>query len=137
MIDDLLEEYKFVIDQIIKGLATRFSLKDLGNISYFLGIEAARSANGLHLMQRKYIRDLLTKTNMLNANPVSTPMASHPKLTLRFGTLLLSPTEYIMVVGSLQYLAFTQPDISYAVSKLSQFMHQPIVEHWKAATGLL
>lgn len=88
-------------------------------------------------MQRKYIRDLLTKTNMLNANPVSTPMASHPKLTLRFGTLLLSPTEYIMVVGSLQYLAFTQPDISYAVSKLSQFMHQPIVEHWKAATGLL
>lgn len=62
MIDDLLEEYKFVIDQIIKGLATRFSLKDLGNISYFLGIEAARSANGLHLMQRKYIRDLLTKT---------------------------------------------------------------------------
>lgn len=67
---------------VMSELADRFTIKVLGHLSYFLGIEATRNKAGLHLMQRKYVIDLLTKTNMLHAKPVSTPMAPHPKLLL-------------------------------------------------------
>lgn len=60
-----------------------------------------------------------------------------PKLTLNSGYALLDPTEYRMVIGSLQYLSFTRPDISYAVNKLSQFMHRPTMDHWQAAKRVL
>ncbi|XP_019090121.1 PREDICTED: uncharacterized protein LOC109128365 [Camelina sativa] len=119
------------------ALANRFSLKDLGPLSYFLGIEATRSSKGLHLMQRKYITDLLIKTRMLDAKPVTTPMVSSPKLTLESGTTLTDAKEYRAVIGSLQYLSFTRPDIAFAMNKLSQFMHQPTDKHWQAAKHIL
>lgn len=126
-----------LVDKIIQNLATRFALKDLGQLSYFLGIEAQRTPAGLHLMQNKYILDLLAKTNMQDAKHVSTPMATHQKLILSIGTPLANPTDYRQVVGSLQYLSFTRPDIAYAVKKLSQFMHKPTEDHWQAAKRIL
>lgn len=126
-----------LVQSVITNLAKKFSIKDMGDLSYFLGIEAIRNKNGLHLMQRKYTIDLLTKTDMLHAKPVSTPMASSPKLSLRSGTVLPDPHEYRRVVGSLQYLALTRPDISYAVNRLSQFMHQPTTDHWQAVKRVL
>ncbi|KAG7565206.1 Integrase catalytic core [Arabidopsis suecica] len=125
------------VASFISCLAARFSLKDQGDINYFLGIEVTRTSTGLHLMQRKYIADLLAKTNMMTANAVSTPMQASPKLTLHTGSALDDASEYRKVVGSLQYLAFTRPDISFAVNKLSQFMHRPTTEHWQAAKRVL
>lgn len=126
-----------LVQRVIDTLARKFSIKDMGNLSYFLGIEAVRTKDGLHLMQRKYVTDLLTKTNMLHSKPVSTPMASSPKLTLKSGSPLSDPREYRQVVGSLQYLSLTRPDISYAVNRLSQFMHSPTTCHWLAVKRLL
>ncbi|KAL9293207.1 putative RNA-directed DNA polymerase [Arabidopsis thaliana] len=88
-------------------------------------------------MQRKYIMDLLAKTHMLDAKPISTPMAATPKLSLFSGTALPDAKEYRMVIGSLQYLSFTRPDIAFAVNRLSQFMHKPTDEHWRAAKRVL
>lgn len=126
-----------LVQNVIETLARKFSIKDMGNLSYFLGIEAIRTPTGMHLMQRKYVTDLLTKTNMLHSKPVSTPMASSPKLTLTSGAKLTDPREYRQTVGSLQYLSLTRPDISFAVNKLSQFMHQPTTDHWFAVKRLL
>ncbi|XP_019093329.1 PREDICTED: uncharacterized protein LOC109129522 [Camelina sativa] len=119
------------------SLARRFSLKDLGPLSYFLGIEATRTSSGLHLMQRKYIPDLLAKTNMQDAKPVLTPMSSSSQLTVLSGTPLADAKEYRMVVGSLQYLAFTRLDIAFPVNRLSQFMHRPTNLHWQAVKRVL
>lgn len=88
-------------------------------------------------MQRKYILDLFTKTKMHDAKPVTSSIATHPKLALNSGTPLQSLTEYCMVVGSLQYLAFTFPDTAYVVNKLSQFMHRPTKDHQQAAKRVL
>ncbi|XP_019096554.1 PREDICTED: uncharacterized protein LOC109130916 [Camelina sativa] len=121
----------------IHTLAARFSLKDLGEMSYCLGLEATRTSKGLHLMQKRYIIDLLAKTNMLNSQPVSNPMSPTPALTLNSGTPHHNPTEYRTVLGSLQYLSFTRPDIAYAVNRLSQFMHAPTDLHWQAAKRIL
>lgn len=126
-----------LVTDVLSSLSAHFSIKDLGDINYFLGIEVTRTSNGLHLMQRRYIIDLLTKTHMLDAKPVSTPLPTSPKLTLHSGTLIDNAAEYRMVVGSLQYLAFTRPDIAYAVNRLSLFMHKPTTDHWQAAKRVL
>lgn len=88
-------------------------------------------------MQRKYIIDLLEKTKMLDVKPVSTHMAPTPKLSLLSSNALPNPSEYQMVIGSLQYHAFTRPDIAYAVNKLSQYMHRPTNLHWQSAKQVL
>ena len=121
----------------INALSQRFSLKDPTDLVYFLGIEATRTSQGLRLMQHKYIYDLLCKMQMLDAKPVSTPMATHLKLSLNSGTALDEPADYRRVIGSLQYLAFTRPDIAYAVNRLSQFIHRPTDIHWQAAKRIL
>lgn len=72
-----------LIQQIIDAISRKFSIKDMGSLGYFLGIKAIRTPHGLHLMQRKYITDLLTKANMLNAKPVATPLPSSPKLSIK------------------------------------------------------
>lgn len=126
-----------LVTSCIHVLAARFSLKEPTDLSYFLGVEATRTNAGLHLMQRKYIIDLLTKTKMLDAKPVATPMAVSPKLTLGSGKLIDDPREFRMLVGILQYLSFTRPDIAYCVNRLSQFMHRPTEDHWQAAKWVL
>ncbi|RVW15644.1 Retrovirus-related Pol polyprotein from transposon RE2 [Vitis vinifera] len=80
---------------------------------------------------------LLNITHMTEAKPAPTPLATSPILTLQSGTLLSDPTEYRIVVGSLQYLSLTRPDIAYTVNKLCQFMHQPTSDHWNAVKRLL
>lgn len=70
-----------LLDQTLQLLATRFSVKDPEDLNYFLGIEACRSSSGMHLTQRRYILDFLHKCKMSDAKPVTTPMATTPKLT--------------------------------------------------------
>lgn len=125
------------VASVLQSLAHRFSIKDPVDLHYFLGIEVTRSSKGLHMMQRRYILDLLARTNMFDAKIVSTPMQTTPKLRLRDGPILSDASQYRSIVGSLQYLAFTRPDISFAVSKLSQFMHQPTECHWQAVKRVL
>ena len=125
------------VQQFIDIRSQRFSLKDVGALSYFLGIEAQRSTSGLLLTQRKYINDLLGSVQMSTANPASYPMVLTDRLQLTSGTALSDGSEYRMVVGSLQYLHFTRPDIFFAVNKLSQFMHRPTDFHWQAAKRVL
>ena len=126
-----------IISQVLTAFANRFSIKDPVDLHYFLGIEATRTRQGLHLMQRKYITDLLHKNNMTDAKPVATPLPTSRKLTLQSGTPLEDGSQYRSVVGSLQYMAFTRPDISYAVTRLSQFMHKPTIDHCQAAKRVL
>ncbi|KAL1197978.1 Retrovirus-related Pol polyprotein from transposon RE2 [Cardamine amara subsp. amara] len=71
------------------------------------------------------------------AKPVSTPLCASTPLNLQGGSALDNPIEYRTLVGSLQYLALTRPDVSFSVTKLSQFMHQPTYDHWSAAKRVL
>lgn len=125
------------VQRFVDSLAQRFSIKDLGQLSYFLGVEVTPNSQGILLSQRRYILDLLAKTNMLAARPVITPLPTSPSLQSKAGTPLDNPTEYRTVVGSLQYLLLTRPDIALAVNKLSQYMHSPTTEHWIFVKRLL
>jgi hypothetical protein len=124
------------VHQFIATLAQRFSLKDLGQLSFFLGVEAHHTSRGLFLSQQKYIRDLLTKANMLEATSLHSSVSTET-LKLVDGSAPTDATQYRQIVGSLQYLSLTRPDVSFAVNKLSQFMHRPTTNHWNAVKRVL
>ena len=125
------------VNHFISILAQRFSIKDLGLLTYFLGVEVVPNKQGLLLSQRRYIMDLLTQTKMQDAKTVLTPIPTSPTVMLNSGSSLSDPAEYRQVVGSLQYLLITRPDIAFVVNKLSQYMHCPTTEHWSFVKRLL
>ena len=69
---------------------------------------------------------------MIDSKPVSTPLTTGISLTIHDGAAPINATMYRQVVGGLQHLRMTRPDISFAVNKLSQFMFSPSETHWGA-----
>jgi hypothetical protein len=118
-------------------LQQKFHTKDLGKLKYFLGIEVARSRKGINLSQRKYVLDLLEEIGFLGARPVDIPMDPNQKLVKDERELFGDPGRYRRLVGKLTYLTITRPDISYAVSVVSQFLEAPRVSHWEAVTRIV
>ncbi|GAU30132.1 hypothetical protein TSUD_360250 [Trifolium subterraneum] len=118
-------------------LDAKFSIKDLGSLKYFLGFEVARSTTGISLCQRKYTLDLLQDSGLLAAKPTSTPMQPQLQLHKSSGALISAPTTYRRLIGRLLYLTHTRPEISYAVSKLSQFLDSPTDSHMLAGLHIL
>ena len=74
---------------------------------------------------------------MSAAKDVSTPLSTSESLKLVDGTAPMDSSDFRRIIGSLQYLSLTRPDISFAVNKLSQFMHKPTQTHWTATKRLL
>lgn len=118
-----------MVTEFVSILANHFSLKDLGTLSYFLGIEVVPKKHGMLLSQRRYIMDLLARTHVIDSKPVQTSLPTDANLTLHSGAALSDPTEFRAIIGSLQYLLLTRLDIAVAVNKLSQYMHRPTAEH--------
>lgn len=69
-------------------------MKDLGDVSYFLGLEIDRSNSSFFLSQNKYTLDLLTEFGLQNTTPLKVPMDVHDKLTPNSGDLLHKPHPY-------------------------------------------
>uniref|UniRef100_A0A2N9GL63 Reverse transcriptase Ty1/copia-type domain-containing protein n=1 Tax=Fagus sylvatica TaxID=28930 RepID=A0A2N9GL63_FAGSY len=138
-VDDIIitSSNSSAIDKLLSSLQTDFAVKDLGSLHYFLGIEVIRNTAGILLSQKRYILDLLKRTNMLEAKPVSSPMASSTSLSAHEGEHFPDQTLFRSTVGALQYLSLTRPDIAFTVNKLSQFMHKPTLLHWQSVKRLL
>ena len=114
-----------------------FELKDLGPLNYFLGIQITPTSIGIALNQSKYALDLLHEFDMDNVKPIKTPCYPSIKLISIFGHLLSDPSSYCNMIGGLQYLTFTRPDLSYAVHQLCQFTQFPTDQHLVVAKRVL
>ncbi|KAM2735330.1 hypothetical protein PS2_023163 [Malus domestica] len=121
--------------EFIHQLSNQFPVKDLGPLHFFLGLEVQRTTDGLFLSQGKYAHDLLVKTHMDGCKPCSTPLGT-TKLD-HTGPLLDNSSEYRSIVGALQYLTWTRPDISFAVNQVCQFLHCPRESHFQAVKRIL
>ncbi|KAF5466537.1 hypothetical protein F2P56_016455, partial [Juglans regia] len=125
------------VTSLIKFLNVEFAVKDLGPLHFFLGIEAVTTPDGLLLSQKRYVTDLLSRTNMLHAKAMPSPMSTSSQLSLFDGANFSDPSLYRSVVGALQYLSLTRPDIAFSVNKVCQFMHKPTDKHWSAVKRIL
>ena len=118
-------------------LDTKFGLKDLGSLKYFLGLEVARSDRGISLNQRKYCLEILQDTSFLDSKSVRTPMEQNLHLSKDVGKLLPDASQYRKLIGGLLYLTLNRPDITYAVHRLSQFLAAPREPHMLAVNRVL
>ena len=134
----------YVDDILIKGtnsgsivdlkihIDTVFSIKDLGKLHYFLGIEVSYTSDGITLTQQKFTRKILQFAALPPSRSVATPLPLNLKLLADEGDLYKDAEYYTSLIGKLNILTHTRPDISYIVQTLSQFMHAPRVSHYNA-----
>ena len=128
-------------DELIKKakrrLATKFQMKDLLIMHYFLGMEVLQSADGIFLGQGKYVMDILKRFIMLDYNSMATPMASNLNLQCDASSDMVDAMMYCQMIGSLMYLTNTRLDICFAVNTLSQFLMDLIHVHLIIANHVL
>ena len=147
-VDDLIIATKTLqeMKNIKKELASRYNMKDLGELQEILGMKVFRNweQGTITLSQEKYALDILEKFNMSSLRPVSTPMAHGVSLskqqspTTAEEIAIAQKFPYREIVGSLMYLmTSTRPDIAYAVGQLSRFNDCHGSAHHAAAKHLL
>lgn len=98
---------------------------DLGDLKFFVGLEVARTTDGINLCQREYTLEVLNDVGMLGCKLVKTPMDQNLKLSKYEGRELKDLSSYRRLIGRLLCLTITRPNITFTVHRLSQFMAHP------------
>ena len=109
------------MERLKKRLATEFEIKDFGMLKYFLGMEFARSKEGIFVNQCNYVLDLLNETGLLGCKPTKMPIEPNLKLQPSKIEEVQHREQYQSqrLVRRLIYLSHTCPDIAFAVSMVS------------------
>ncbi|XP_043699888.1 uncharacterized mitochondrial protein AtMg00810-like [Telopea speciosissima] len=130
-VDDILvtSSDQSYVATLFQQLSGEFSIKDLGDLHFFLDIKALKHPKGTLLSHSRYIKDLLHRAIMTDCKSISTPMVTTTKPTNQGGAPMPNPTEYRSIVGALQYVTLMHTDVSFAVNKACQFMHAPTIDH--------
>ena len=115
-------------------LQKQFSIKDLGLLHYFLGLEITYVSGGIMISQKRFVKELLASVEQHEdfTKKAVTPLLLACKLTSTEGELLKEPELYRSLVGKLNFLTNTRPDLSFTTQYLSQFMQTPRIPHWNA-----
>jgi hypothetical protein len=103
---------------------------------FFLGIKVIPFSGGLFLSQQKYAHDILSKASMSSRNPIGIPHAQKLKLHSKDESLI-NATNYRSLVGALQYLTLTCPDLTHTTNLVCKFMHQLGLSHLQVVKCIL
>ncbi|KAK1408428.1 hypothetical protein QVD17_40194 [Tagetes erecta] len=125
------------IDHFKQQMTQNFEMADMGLLCYYLGIEVSQSEDGIAIKQSAYAKKILELAGLKECNEVKIPMEPGLKLLTNEGGNEVDPTMFRKLVGSLRYLTYTRPDISYAVGYVSRFMQQPREAHLKAVKHII
>jgi len=128
---------KAKIAHVKRHLEQCFGIKDLGSLHYFLGLEVSHLPEGIVLSQDKFTQQLLQDAAISSLQAVATPLPINCKLTAIEGPLIADPSHYRVMMGKLNFLTNTRPNLSFAVQTLSQFMQDPHTPHLHALTYIL
>ncbi|KAJ3473654.1 hypothetical protein NLI96_g12893 [Meripilus lineatus] len=127
-------------------ISQRFEMTDLGEIRFLLGFEITRDrpARTIHLSQRAYLTDIISRFNLTDSYPLSIPIPPGTMLSIEQSPQTAEEIQdmkmvpYRELIGALMYASIgTRPDISFSVSLLAQFMSNPGRAHWEAAKRVL
>ena len=130
------------IDTLKEKLLKEFKMKDLGELSFFVGVMVERTESKIKISQRRYALDVLSRFSMENCKPAKVPL--DPGMKKEFykdNYELLSLIElkkYQKIIGSLIYLSvMTRPDLTFSTSLLGRFLQAPRTIHMKGAKQVL
>ncbi|XP_019228344.1 PREDICTED: uncharacterized protein LOC109209517 [Nicotiana attenuata] len=134
-VDDivLIGNYIEGILHLKQFLDAQCKIKDLGSLHYFLGLEVMYVSDGILVNQRKFALELVEEFGCTDSKPTSSPLALGLNLSSDVGSLLSDPSLYRRLIGKLNFLTHTRPDMAYTVQHLSQFMQTPRQPHLDAA----
>ena len=121
-----------VIEEFKKRMASKFDMSDLGVLTYYLGIEVHQHEEGITLNEARYALKILEEAGMSQCNSVQTPMEAGLKLSKSETEEEIDATSFRRIVGCVQYLLHTRPDLAYSVGVLSRYMHSPRASHGAA-----
>lgn len=136
-VDDGLITGKYEKDlrAFLNKLNQRFEIT-IGKAESYLGMNIFQHSGSIFINQVPYIRAILQKFHMDNANPVATPSVVGEDLSSESADA--SDKPYKEVIGCLLYLStVTRPDITYIVNNLSRHMQNPKICHWNAAKRVM
>lgn len=122
---------------LIQKLNQAFNMKQLGEVSQFIGIQINKTATGYFLHQNTYLKTLLNSTGLADCKPVLTPLPTKSPTSTPNSNLSDISHSYHQTLGSLQYLTNTRPDITYCVNTLCQHMHNPQPHHFQLLKRVL
>ncbi|KAI0530961.1 hypothetical protein KFK09_000510 [Dendrobium nobile] len=112
-------------------------MRNLGQLNQFLGLQAVYTAYGIHLNQSNYAKEILRKAAMADCKPVHTPLPSKLPTAAADNAPYSRPEFYRQLVGSLQYLTITHPDLQFVVNYLCQHMPEPHTRHFQLLKRVL
>lgn len=128
------------LDDIITEISTKFTARNLGAASNFLGMLIKREGRtgAMTVTQSRLIEDLLGKYDLLQCKAVDTAVAEKPNETHEPDKIVPNVGVYRRIVGVLNFLAgCTRPDIAFAVGKAARFCNEPKSYHWEALWRIL
>ena len=138
-VDDLIiaASNEKVLKEVKQMLAGKFKMKDLGCLKHFLGIDFCQTNGCVKMSQERYTNKVLQRFNMQNCRTRETPCDQ--KLEYSEDAVKLDDVRlYREAVGSLIYLSTcTRPDLSFVVSRLSQYFAEPTEEQWVTVKHVL
>ncbi|PKU78440.1 Retrovirus-related Pol polyprotein from transposon TNT 1-94 [Dendrobium catenatum] len=117
------------ISALIKQLNQSYALKHLGHVHNVLCIKIQSDSNRYFLSQPHYANSILQLIGHANCKPTTNPACTKLPLTIRSDPILSDSALFRRIIGSLQYLTLTHPDIAFSVNLLSQHMHNPLPTH--------
>ncbi|XP_021281842.1 uncharacterized protein LOC110414763 [Herrania umbratica] len=137
-VDDLLVmgPNSYVLNDFKMQMKLEFNMIDLGEMSYFLGMEFIQSPKYIYIHQSKYAKELLKMFNMEACKMVDTSLVSGDKFCKNDQALATISSIYRSLIGSLLYLTASMPDIMYSACVLSRYMQAPSKIHSFAAKRL-
>lgn len=121
-----------VIVKFKEEMSKEFDMTDLGNLSYYLGLEVEQAEGFIEIMQTSHEKKVLQRAGLIDCKPVKYPMESKMQIDVDTTCEAVNPTYYKSLVGGLRYLVYTRPDIAYAVRIVSHFMERPTALHLNA-----
>ncbi|XP_031250562.1 uncharacterized protein LOC116108453 [Pistacia vera] len=127
-VDDLLitRSNSKELNQFKTAMQNEFEMTDLGQMTYFLGMEISQSPNGIFVCQQRYATKILKKFGTESCKPVDTPLVPNLKLRKEDGAKKMDEGKYRSLVECLLYLTATRLDLMFTASDLSRFMSNPI-----------
>ncbi|GKA09744.1 uncharacterized mitochondrial protein-like protein [Tanacetum coccineum] len=127
---DLTNEFK-------RRMASQFEMSDLGELTYYLGIEVSQGKDFVEIKQERYAMKILKEAGIEDCIATLCLMEPGLKLSKAEDEPEVEATQYRKIMGCLSYHLHTCPDLTYSIGMVSRYMQSPRTSHAHAIKQIL